>query len=127
MNICRTRVVDQGMSAGPSRSMPARVSVGLLVLLTLFVSVVRPLNRPPDALTRSLGRQLTRINLRSEASVNNDTSLPAPAERRVDPLELPLALGLLLLLRTRCAARRAVPVLRLKIPPPRTSNTLLSD
>ncbi|HUI25538.1 MAG TPA: hypothetical protein VL403_05590 [Candidatus Kryptonia bacterium] len=127
MNILPSRVVVHSMGSGRCLSLSARMAVAALVVVTLFVSVARPVSRPADALTRSLGRRLTRLNLRAEASVDNKAPVPLPAEGHADALDLALVGVLLLLLKTRRAALHPVPVRRLKIPLPSTADSRSSD
>lgn len=115
------------MGLGHSLPLPAKVGISLLIALTLFVSIARPLSRPSDSLSRSLGRRLTRLNLQSEPSIDHETPLEEPAAREADLVVLPLAGTLLLLLKSRQTAHRPIALRRMKIPPRTTASSLISD
>ncbi|HVN85293.1 MAG TPA: hypothetical protein VMW17_10650 [Candidatus Binatia bacterium] len=103
--------------------------IGLLVLIavTVFVTVARPGIRPADAITRALGRGLTRLNLRSEASVEHEPPFSSQPARKPVIVAAPLLGVLLLMLKRRRMALSPLPIRHLKIPPRPTANSQLSD
>jgi len=106
-------------------ALSGRLSVLVLIALTLFVSAVRPITRPSGRLYVSLG--LTRMSLITESPRDDDTPLPAPSPA-AELIAPPLLAGILLLvLKTRRCARRSVPFRRLRLPPRRTTGTIFSD
>ncbi len=107
-------------------SWPRKASLVVVLTLTTFVIAVRPAARPAGHLSAPFG--LTRMSLLSEAADRSDVPLPPPAEGETRSLE-PLVLTgvLLLMLKTRRAPRRAVPVRRVKLPASRTSTAPFPD
>ncbi len=104
--------------------MLGKLAVVALIALTLFVGAVRPLTRPSGPLNRPLG--LTRWSLLSESGINEKTPLPSPAEAPALVFTAPLV-SVLLVLKTRRAAFRPVPVRRLKFFARNPVDSLLSD
>jgi hypothetical protein len=107
------------------KSLPGKVGLVALIALTLFVSTVRPLTRPSGRL--NLPQGLTRLSLLSEPASSEDIPLPVPATVDLHLLAPSLVGVLLLVLKTRRAAFRSVPIHRLRLRPRRTTASLLSD
>jgi hypothetical protein len=107
------------MSMGLQRGLRVKGRVGIIALaaLTVFVITVRPVTRPSSQLYGRLG--LTRMSLLSEPPDNDVTPRVAPVAAVSFMLVVPLATLLALILKTRRAAFRSVPLRRLKLPPPR--------
>ena len=105
---------------------PAKLGMLVVVALTLFVIVVRPLARPTGHLYARFG--LTRMSLLSESADDHSAPLQPPVEGGARSLAPVLIVGVLLLvLKTRRVQLRAVPVRRIKLPPCRTANSLSPD
>ncbi len=108
-------------------SQVAKVGLVVLMALTVFVSFARPISRPADSISRSLGLRQTRLNLRSEAAAETDTFLPSLAVTVAKGLIVPLVALSLVVLKDRRTAFHSAPVRRLKRPRRRTASSLSSD
>jgi hypothetical protein len=97
---------------GGDEPLSGKLAIIALITLSLFVIAVRPLTRPAGHLIRPLG--LTRWSLLSDVGVNDGTALPLPAAAQVQVSAPPLV-SVPLVLKTRRAAFRPVPVRRLKL------------
>lgn len=97
-------------------SVLGKLSMGVVIALSVFVSAVRPIAHPLGHLFPQL-RGFTRMSLLSESPDTDSTSLPAPIVADVHLVEPPLVVGLLLLvLQARRGTFRPVPLRRLKLP-----------
>jgi hypothetical protein len=97
------------------------------MVLTIFVSAVRPLVRTSALLGGTLG--LTRWSLLCEPAVDDHSAAPAPLPAVVDTgsFAVPLIGVVLLLLRTRRSPFRTVPFRPLKLPPRNTTDSSSSN
>jgi len=97
-------------------SVLGKLSMVVVIALSILVSTVRPIAHPLGHLFPQL-RGFTRMSLLSESPDTDCTSLPTPAVADVHRVEPPLVVGLLLLvLQARRAAFRPAPLRRLKLP-----------
>ena len=109
----------------PVESLPLRAGIVVLLTVTLFVIVVRPLTRPTGHLYARFG--LTRMSLLTEGAGDKDASMLPPPTSPVG-LSPFLVLGVpLLALKTRRVGFRPIPVRRVKRPPRRPASSLLTD
>jgi hypothetical protein len=108
------------------QSSSGKLAIVALIALSLFVSAVRPLTRPAGHLIRPLG--LTHWSLLSEAGDHDSAPVPQPTVVEAHVLAPPLtSIALLVLLKTRRAAFRPVPVRRLKLLARSPADSLSSD
>jgi hypothetical protein len=106
--------------------LPVRVGVLVFLALTLFVSVMRPLTRPTGHLYTRSG--VTRMSLLTEPGDDEDADVSPSADTTDQVLQPFVFVGVLLLvLKTRRVAFRPLRVRRVKRPPRRPANALLSD
>jgi hypothetical protein len=106
-------------------SQAVRLGTILVIGLTVFVSTLRPLTQASGHFFRPLG--LTRLSLVSEPASDHGTLLVSPAMVNAPVLAL-LPVGVVLMvLKTRRASRRVVPLRRLKLPPRGVTSSLSSD
>ncbi len=96
-----------------------------VLLLAVFISTVRPLARASGGLNVPQG--MIRMSLLTEAQSDTQAVLPAPAAVGTYRLVPPAWDSQPEQFTTRHAAYQPAPLLRLKIPPPRSTGSLLSD
>jgi len=105
-------------------SLLAKLGIVVLTLLATAAITVRPLTQPHGRLDKSFG--FRRQAPLSEAARDHDAPVPVPPA--TVQVVIPPLLGLLILvLKRRRTAYRALPVRRLKLLPRHTAESLLSD